>query len=382
MKILLIHNSYANFGGEDRVFEMEYHGLVKVLGKANVFKYVVTSKDITAGKLLSILFSRKYYQAVYDLVKQEQIDIVHIHNFFPLLTGSIFKAAKNAGAKVVHTLHNYRWWCVKGDLYRDNSGICTLCLQQKSWGPAVKHRCYRNSHLQSLAAGAAFDYYKRSGVLAAVDRFFVLTAFQRQEVLSLGLPPSKVILKPNWVESAQELPATTKSGFVFVGRLELSKGIETLLTIWETLPRHLHLTVIGTGSLEQTLRERFSHLPNVLFKGALSPSNTLLEMAGAAFSIQPSLLYETFGLTIIESMQAGVPVIGLNIGTRTELIQHGVNGYLCELDDLKQTVIQAAAMNGYQELSTMARLTAEKFKQEKILQEQLRHYQDLLQANN
>lgn len=124
MKILIIHNKYQsnNIGGEDIVYQNKLESLQAKLGKENVYSYEVTNDDISKWKLIfNIWFNKYYYKEVKKIVKENNIDLVHIHNFYPLLTPSVFKASKDAGAKVIHTLHNYRLWCI--------SGIFLQCLQ-------------------------------------------------------------------------------------------------------------------------------------------------------------------------------------------------------------------------------------------------------------
>ena len=65
-----------------------------------MFFYEVSNDDIKKKELIfSIWFSLKHYKQVKQILEQHQIDLVHVHNFFPLLTPSVFKAAKDAGAK-------------------------------------------------------------------------------------------------------------------------------------------------------------------------------------------------------------------------------------------------------------------------------------------
>ena len=121
MNILIIHNKYQsnNIGGEDIVYKNELQSLQEKLGEKNVYSYEVSNDDISKIKLIfGIWFSLKYYKEIKKIVKENSIDLVHVHNFYPLLTPSVFKAAKDTGAKVVHTLHNYRLWCI--------SGICVV----------------------------------------------------------------------------------------------------------------------------------------------------------------------------------------------------------------------------------------------------------------
>lgn len=379
MKLLIIHSAYSSYGGEDRVFEQEAAALASVIGSDNLFTYTASSKGMRAmDMLVSVFFSRKHYRAVRLLIETNKIDLVHIHNFFPVLSGAVFAAARDAGAKIVHTLHNYRWWCVGGEFYRDQAGICTLCTRPNDWYSAIRYGCYRKSVLQSVAAKLAFWYYKRSGILEYTDMFFVLTAFQQMIVLAQGIAPEKVVYKPNWISRIPILQEPQREGFIYVGRLESSKGIDLLLKIWEQLPASFQLKVIGTGTLEKTLKNKYAAYPNIVFKGLVPPEKIAEEMAQSKYCIQPSRWYETFGLTILESMSQGVPVIGFAIGTRNELIENGYNGWLASEDTLKETLLMSAEYPDYAVLCRNAHTFAQGFEQTLLLQKQLKMYESLL----
>src|SRR5262249_52432651 len=111
MKVLVIHNQYQQRGGEDTVFEAE----VRLLSSAgiSVSTYVVTNDSIEGlGSYLRTAlespYSRRAYNVVAARIVEECPDLVHVHNFFPLLTPSIFDACRNARVPVVLTLHNFR----------------------------------------------------------------------------------------------------------------------------------------------------------------------------------------------------------------------------------------------------------------------------------
>ena len=174
MKLLIIHNKYQsnNIGGEDIVYKNELESLQSKLGKENVFSYEVSNDDISKLKLFfEIWFSFKHYQNIKEIVQKNNIDIVHIHNFFPLLTPSVFKASKDAGAKVVHTLHNYRLWCISGIFYRDGYGICELCTKNKFSLKGIFYKCFRKSLLQSTLAQLSFWYYRVNKIFDNIDYF-------------------------------------------------------------------------------------------------------------------------------------------------------------------------------------------------------------------
>lgn len=379
MKLLIVHNKYQSFntGGEDIVYQNELASLSNELGKENVYHYEVSNDDVRAIKILfEIWFSRTHYKNVRKMVKENHIDVVHVHNFFPLLTPSVFKAAKDGGAKVVHTLHNYRLWCLSGIFYRNGHGICEQCTKKRFSLAGIFHTCYRNSLLQSFLAQLAFWYYRFTGVFDAIDYFFVLSNFQKEKVISLGIKESKILLKPNSL-NLEAKKSNSKSGYVYVGRLEESKGIFELLDIWKNLDEKYVLTIVGTGDLINLLSAHYNQA-NIIFKGKCSREETLETIAHSNYLIQPSLLYETFGLTIIEAFAYGVPVIGFEIGTRKDFITHGVNGSLCKKENFEKTILESFDFKEYDRLSLNALETSRKFDNNYVIKQQIELYKKII----
>lgn len=379
MKILIVHNKYqsANIGGEDIVYKNELESLQKELGVEHVFHYEVSNDDISKFKLLfEIWFSSVHYKNIKKIVLENNIDIVHVHNFYPLLTPSIFKAAKDAGAKVIHTLHNYRLWCISGILYRDGTGICEMCTKSKFSLAGIFNKCYRNSLSQSIVAQMSFWFYSATRIFDNIDYFFVLTNFQKEKVKLLGIDERKIVLKPNSLQMSFGVKKE-RIDYIYVGRLEESKGIDKLLRVWKELDNKFVLTVIGGGEIEDALRGAFEQT-NIIFRGKCSREETLLTIASSKYLIQPSLLYETFGLTIIEAMSFGVPVIGFDIGTRGDFIQDGVNGFLSSQKNLKDVVKKSYDYLDYNQLSVNAMKTAKLYENRYILDKQIEIYEKII----
>jgi glycosyltransferase involved in cell wall biosynthesis len=380
MKILIIHNNYSSnsISGENIVFNNEVFLLKQKLGEESIFTYDVSNDNINIINLLfSIWFSFKHYYKVKQIIKDNKIDIVHVHNFYPVLTPSIFKASKDAGAKTIHTLHNYRLWCISGTFYRDGIGICELCTKKAHLFSGIKYKCYRNKFFTSLLAQMSFWFYKSIKVFDNIDIYFVLTEFQKNKVIELGLDQEKVFNKPNSIKKFI-LHQQHKSGYIFVGRLEESKGIIQLLEMWRLLDKEYILQVIGSGDLEQYLQREYKNVPNITFLGKCTRDDTIKYISQSQYLIQPSLLYETFGLTILEAMMVGTPVIGFNIGTRADFIKHEYNGFLCNKDTFKDTVIQSYKYLDYNILSNNAISTALKYEDSILIQHQIEIYQKVL----
>ncbi len=377
MNVLMVHNFYQSHltGGEDLVHQHELNALKAQLGDGHVFEYKVSNDDMSlAGLLFGLWFSRKHYRAIKTLCKTHKIDIVHVHNFFPLLTPSVFCAAKKAGSKVVHTLHNYRWWCLSGTLFYQNQA-CHRCVQKKSRLPGILRGCYRGSKIQSLTAGLAFHWYQR--FLNKVDAFVALSEHQYQTLSSL-VPTEKLKLKPNAVSVPNQKPCVDKSGYVFVGRLESGKGIEVLLESFSTLGADFDLTVIGDGPLYETLVKRYES-KHIRFLGTQPPSVVEASLRAAKYCVHPSLYYETFGLTLVQAYAQATPVIGFHIGTRVELIDDNVTGFLCEPDTLAQTIRQAQVFDGYERMCEKAFEKAQEFSSKAVTEKQVHLYESLLE---
>lgn len=382
MKILIIHNKYQsnNVGGEDIVYQNELISLKEVLGDENVLSYEVANDDISKIKLLyGIWFSLKHYRIVKKIVRDKKIDIVHVHNFFPLLTPSVFKAAKKGGAMVIHTLHNYRLWCISGILYRDGHGACELCVKKLLPKAGVINKCYRKSSIQSLLAQLAFSFYKVMGFFKSIDYYFVLTNFQQEKVKSLGIPDNKIKLKPNGMSISQKTINESKHGYIYVGRLEEAKGILSLLEAWSQLDENYVLTIIGNGDIADDLELRYN-AKNIVFKGKCSREDTLKYISKSKYLIQPSLLYEAFGLTNIEAMNFGVPVIGFDIGTRGDFIKDQENGFLVTDNNLCETLKKSYNYSDYDKLSINAMNTAKLYANDYITAKQIEIYRDILES--
>ena len=169
-----------------------------------------------------------------------------------------------------------------------------------------------------------------------------------------------------------------KKDYIYVGRLEESKGIYELLKVWDTLDEKFILTIIGGGEIEEGLKSKYNK-SNIIFKGKCSREKTLKSISKAKYLIQPSVLYETFGLTIIEAMSFGVPVIGFDIGTRGDFIQNGINGFLTNKTDLKEVIEKSLYYEEYDSLSKNAIETAKLYENEYIIKKQIEIYEKIVE---
>lgn len=382
MNILVVHNFYRqhHIGGEDSVVQNEVAALEQYLGKNRVFTYFTHNDQMKLLPLCKNIWGNKTHaDKIGQLIEKNNIQLLHAHNVFPLLTPLFFKTAHALGCKTVQTLHNFRQQCLSGVLYRGQD-ICTQCVDKSFKWPGVVHACYRGSRAQSLLNAAAQFWYQVRQYDAHIDYYFTLTQFQKKTLIDVGMPPHKLIDKPNFVQTRIEpLPAQHKSGFCFIGRLESGKGIELLLKIWKTLPEDYQLQVVGTGEDQKRLEEIYQS-PHIHFMGKLSHDETMQVLNRAQYLLHTSLYFETFGLTMVEAMSLGVPVIGFQLGTRPEFIRHQENGFLCMPESLRETILLAKAYPDYNYLSQQAMMCAKQYQSSAVMPAQIQRYEQILRG--
>ena len=323
MKILLAHNYYQQAGGEDVVVANEM-ALLSVHG--HEVKLYKDSNDRIAGVWAATKaawrapYSRDSRDCFAGLLGEFAPDVVHVHNFFPLLTPSIYDACRQARVPVVQTLHNYRTICA-GALLMRGGHVCEDCIGGSPYRAAL-HGCYRGSRMASLAVARMVDTHRRRGTWATkVDRFVALTEFAKGRFVAAGFPADRISVKPNFVEDkAQE--AGPRGGALFVGRLSAEKGVHTMLRAWDGLD--VPLRVAGDGPLLDEVHG--AGISNLTALGAIPPGSVADEMARAAFLVFPSEWYEGFPMTLVEAFCQGLPVIASRLGSMAEIVEDGVTG--------------------------------------------------------
>lgn len=324
MNILIVHNTYQLRGGEESVVAAEAD-LLQGAGH-NVHTETVSNAEISSTvEKAKVFFSTPYDKRrkawVRELVGRTKPDLVHIHNFFPLLTPAVHEAFAKLGLPVVQTLHNYRLLCAGAQFLRDGQ-VCEKCLHgSRAWG--VVHRCYKNSLPGSLALVMMQERAFRHQTWSRhVHRFIALTDFARQKLVEGGLPADRIKTKPNFA-AATELKPGPREGVLYVGRLSREKGVSVVLEAWRKRPNEL-LTIVGDGPERERLERAAPE--NVRFVGQLESEQVSQLMSRSKCLVMPSVWYETFGLTMIEAFSNGLPVVASRLGAMAEIVIPGKNG--------------------------------------------------------
>ena len=352
MRILLVHNRYKFAGGEDVVVGaeksmLEDHGHEVSLLEADNAEISGALTQVATG--FTAIYSWKARRRVAAEVARFRPNVMHVHNFLPLLSPSVYYAAHEADVAVVQTLHNYRLICPGGQLLR-NGGICEQCLGKAAPIPGVLHACYRGSRAATVSVAAMLVLHRTLRTWGTmVDAYIALTEFGREKFIRGGLPPDRLFVKPNFVHSAVP-PGQGDGGFaLFIGRLSEEKGIRPLLVAWKRLGMTLPLKIAGDGPLRAEVQMATQCMKNVELLGHVSKDRVADMLQRAHVLIIPSIWYEGFPMVLVEAFAAGVAVIASNIGALGELIDHGRTGLHARPGDAEDLARQVEWLAAHEE---------------------------------
>jgi glycosyltransferase involved in cell wall biosynthesis len=240
------------------------------------------------------------------------------------------------------------------------------------------------------------------GLLPALfDRFLTVSHFSASV---LGVPAHRTRVVYGGADEQRFTPGPDgrRDGALFVGRLTPHKGIDRLI---RALPEGARLTVAGTGGHDARLPERNYPLllrelargRDVVFPGAV-PDGALPELhRGAAVFVLPTVsvdcygrhfaISELLGLSVLEAMASGTPVIASRLDGLPEVVRDGETGFLVTPGDVDELRDRLAQLLGDPALATrMGRrgreLLLEQFTWEACAQRCLAAYEELLRPGD
>lgn len=343
MRVLIMHNAGGSTlpSGELAVAITEAEALRKkgvsvylhVINNDNVY-HLFSLNTLIAG--LNVFWSRPSFQNTKELIEKYKPDIVHFHGVLPLLTPSAFHACKKKGVPVVQTLHNFRWVCVEGGLFRNNR-YCEICIQNSGW-QGVFYGCSRGSRLISFLLWLVNLFYRKSGLLYSwMDRFIAVSEFVKDKYIVAGFPANKIRVKYNAAPSLPKdfpvIKEPERSGVTFVSRIAPAKGTRIIKEIIRNI--ELPVNIIGDGPDLQDLKQycKKYNLCHVNFRGQISHKDVLKIISSSQCVVIPSVCGETFSLVAVEALACGTPVIASNLGGVVELINKSRGGIAVDPDE-------------------------------------------------
>jgi glycogen synthase len=209
-----------------------------------------------------------------------------------------------------------------------------------------------------FAAEKAAEYHLPRAVLEGAQRWgtrshshLIALSAELADRLHRDAPHAAVSVIPMGVAHGEIADALTRRApaaarqIVYLGRLEIAqKGLDLLIDACEGLleEEDARLIVAGDGRDEQALRTRAARSPageRITFCGRLTGAEKWRLLAASQLSVMPSR-YETFGLSALEALACGTPVVGFDIESLRDTVPPGT-GVLVhpfETDVLRETL--------------------------------------------
>ena len=312
--ILFLHNRYRTTGGEERAVDELQRLVREELGE----DAEVLGRDSAAlgRSRAAVAMLRGGIDAgdVGRAVRLTRARVVHAHNVNPAFGWRALAAARQAGARVVLHLHQFRLVCAVGTCFNSRGEDCTRCQGRDTW-PGVRLNCRGNAAEAVVYAIALAAWQRRLAEQA--DAMVVPSAFAAARLRELRAPVGEARVVPHVLrEYAAGSRAAEGEHALIAGRLAVEKGIEVAAAACAAAG--VPLVVAGDGPLLDGLRA--AH-PEVRFTGHI-PDAELAELrARAALAIVPSRAAETFGLAAAEALAAGIPVVASRVGALPDLVE-------------------------------------------------------------
>lgn len=346
LKILYITN-YLYFRGGAEVSLFEMANLARKIGCEVIFlgtdyKYdekkfpnsylVKATENINNKYIRSILQIFNLYINIpaclklIKILKQEQVDIVHLNNIHNKISPSILLILKFFKIKVFWSLRDYKIICPNYKLLR-NSKVCNLC-STKQYFNCVRYKCINNSYLHSILIYVQTIYTLFLKSYSVVNIYLPTSQFMANKFVEFGFDykfkvlPNFFSLPINHIEIAEEKYA------LYFGRLSQEKGVFTMIDAFKGID--LQLLVIGDGPIYKEIENYLSEqqITNVKMLGFCDQEKLYSYLSRCYCVVFPSEWYEPFGRVIIESFALSKPVIGSDLGAIPDLITNYNNGLI------------------------------------------------------
>lgn len=269
----------------------------------------------------SLIYSQDNKKRFRKIISHFNPDVVHIHNFNYQLTPSFLEEAKKAGIRVVHTIHDSQLVCPNHQLYIPHKNkVCYSCKGGRYYN-AVINKCIKNSYSKSMVG--MLESYTHHNILNTYNKYFdVLISPSNfyKEIIKDNIK-KEIIRLSYFVDFDNPIQQKREPYVLFFGRISKEKGIERLLTIFSKL--NYRLVLVGKGDIEVQSKG------NIEYLGPKYGNELLSLIQNASYTIHPSIWYDNFPMSILESLAQGTPAIASNHSGFLETINK-TNGHLLD----------------------------------------------------
>ena len=341
MKILHINNFHHKAGGTEIYIDRVSRQLVNLGHHVSVLYGVPPpfNTEITSyrGIFVPDIHISDDYKIIYstiEIIKNENFDIAYLHNIFNMtLIEKVLKIMPT-----LKFVHDHSFYCPGGAKYL--SAVKRIC-------PFPYHplRCFLMAYLTNCVSRHPIRLVKRifqcGNILSLREDFDGIVVFSQvmKKYLNDNKINNKEIAVMSYFPGLISLRAKKRdtSMLLYVGRISREKGVNYLLRAVSGLEIDCKLVIVGDGyylPYIKKLADRLGIAKRIEFTGWLTENELNYYYNVASVLVFPSLWPEPFGISGIEAMAHGLPVIAFNSGAVSEWLIEKETGFLVETGDI------------------------------------------------
>ena len=319
-KLLLIHNSYRQQGGEDIAVINELELLNNNFEVKTIF-YENKIKNIFDILNFFTLSNRSVNKNLIDEINKFQPDMAYIHNTWFKISLGVFKILKKKNIKTLIKIHNFRYHCTQSmnqKVHLDNQPFCQACGLSNLTNNLF-NKYFQSSFLKSLYG----IYFGKKYLKVIQDEYFsiaVLTEFHKQFLDKKYARRNKVYVIPNYLKENQNNKINENNYFIYAGRLSAEKGIYELIESYlkSDLKENI-LKIVGDGPEYTKLKNKYQN-KNIEFLAQLPNDETIDLIMGSKGVISATKLYEGQPTLLCEASLNGKTSLFPNSGGIKEFL--------------------------------------------------------------
>ena len=314
VEVIHCKDAYQVMGGPEPATMSRDHPNVTVHALASPFGFLSPLLTHQTGRPI-------FKSSRVKKILAKPFDVIHYHNISLVGGPKILQYGK--GIKL-YTIHEYWLVCPTHMLFKFNREACT----------------HRQCFSCMLAHRRPLQFWRYTDMLQKcvkeVDLFIAPSEFAKKKHLEMGLK-APIIELPYFTSRWQRdevIPQRSRCEtpyFLFVGRLEKIKGLQTLIPIFRHYKK-AQLWVVGIGGYEPVLRRMAEDSPNIKFLKHQSGEELRMLYEQAVATIVPSLWYEVFGIVILEAFAQSTPAIVRNNGGMPKIIEESGGGFVYDTE--------------------------------------------------
>ncbi len=317
----------------------------------------VAVKEVT-NRITDMQFDMVTARLRRSLPKQEKIGNVQIYRvgfgipFFDKLLLAFFGYRK---AMQLHRKHAYDLaWSIMASY----GGFATLSFKRKTGVPFLL-TLQEGDPIPKILEKARFMPKKFRKIFTKADGVQAISTYLMDWGKDMSFAGSSSAVIPNGVDIAQFRPGkdapehraqirkqfgipTDAPVIITVSRLVVKNGVKDLISAMEYLPQEYHLLIVGTGELEEVLRQHAQSLSaseHIHFVGEVTHAQVPPYLWASDVFCRPSHS-EGLGNVFLEAIAAHLPIVGTTVGGIADFLKDNETGFVCKVGD-PQSVTQA-----------------------------------------